>query len=62
VRDDAGQAIFSGDGSRIAFTNGDAKELWTMAKTGESAQKIADAGEDDQFGSLVWTSGDTSGL
>jgi len=60
VRDDAGQAIFSGDGSRIAFTNGDAKELWTMAKTGESAQKIADAGEDDQFGSLVWTSGDTS--
>lgn len=60
LREDAGQAVFSGDGSRIAFTNGDAKEIWTMARTGEGAQKVADAAEDDQFGGLVWAADDNT--
>ena len=61
LRDDAGQAVASGNGTRIAFTSGDAKRVLTMTSAGEGAQEIAVAPEGDQFGGLVWAPGD-SGL
>ncbi len=61
LRDDAGQAVASSDGTRIAFTSGDAKHVVTMTSTGEGAQEIAAAPEGDQFGALAWAAGD-SGL
>lgn len=55
IRDDAGQGSASADGGRVAFTRGDSKEIWTMTVTGEEAQRVAIAGDGDEFGGFVWS-------
>ena len=55
LRDDAGQANASPDGSQIAFDSGDFKEIWLMGANGEEPRRIIPAAEGKWFGQPVWS-------
>jgi Tol biopolymer transport system component len=49
LRDNAGDASVSPDGSQIAFVTGDAKEIWVMGANGENPQKVLSGSTGDVF-------------
>jgi Tol biopolymer transport system component len=54
LREDAGGASASPDGSRIAFTSGNGKEVWLMGANGEEPQQIVAGAEGDSFQWPLW--------
>ena len=55
LRDNAGDASFSPDGSQIAFVNGpfaNAKEIWVMGANGENPQKVLSGSQGDVFAAV----------
>ena len=59
LRDDAGAASVSPDGSHIAFTNGIAvgtngKEIWLMGANGEEPKQVVAGTEGDSFPGVLW--------
>ena len=59
LRDDAGAASPSPDGSRIAFTSaigpaGNGKEIWVMSADGEEPRKVVASAENDRFARASW--------
>ncbi len=54
LREDAGGASASPDGSRIAFTSGNGKEIWLMGANGEEPQPIVAGAEGDSFQWPLW--------
>jgi Tol biopolymer transport system component/predicted Ser/Thr protein kinase len=55
LRDDAGQASASPDGSQIAFVSGDGKEIWLMAANGEEPRRIIAAAEREFLVEPAWS-------
>src|SRR6266705_205249 len=54
LREDAGGASASPDGSRIAFTSGNGEEIWLMGANGEEPQPIVAGAEGDSFQWPLW--------
>ena len=54
LRDDAGQASASPDGSQIAFVTRDGKEIWLMGANGEEPRRIIVAAEGEFFVGTEW--------
>ena len=52
LRDNAGDASVSPDGSQIAFVTGDAKEIWVMGANGENPQKVLSGSTEDVFAAV----------
>jgi Tol biopolymer transport system component/predicted Ser/Thr protein kinase len=52
LRDNAGDASVSSDGSQIAFVTGDAKEIWVMGANGENPQKVLSGSAGDDFAAV----------
>jgi len=55
LRDDAGQASASPDGSQIAFVSGDNKEIWIMGANGEEPRRIIADDDAEFFGKPFWS-------
>jgi eukaryotic-like serine/threonine-protein kinase len=55
LRDDAGQASASLDGSQITFVSGDGKEIWLMHANGEEPRRIIAAAEGEFLGEPRWS-------
>jgi serine/threonine protein kinase len=55
LRDDAGQASASLDGSQITFVSGDGKEIWLMRANGEEPRRIIAAAEGEFLGEPRWS-------
>ncbi len=56
MRDDAGRAAVSPDGTRIAFiTSRLANEIWVMGTSGEQPRKLLEGTTDDRFLQLQWS-------
>ena len=54
LREDAGGASLSPDGSRIAFTSGSSEEIWLMGANGEEPKRIVAGAEGDSFQGPLW--------
>jgi Tol biopolymer transport system component/predicted Ser/Thr protein kinase len=54
LRDDAGQASASPDGSQIAFVTRDGKEIWLMGANGEEPRRIISAAEGEFLAGVQW--------
>jgi serine/threonine protein kinase/Tol biopolymer transport system component len=54
LRDDAGQASASPDGSQIAFVTRDGKEIWLMGANGEEPRRIILAAEGEFLAGTEW--------
>ena len=54
LRENASEASASPDGSRIAFTSGNAEEIWLMGANGEEPQRIVAGAEGDSFQGPLW--------
>jgi serine/threonine protein kinase len=55
LRDDAAAWDLSPDGSRIVFSPDGNRELWVMNGSGESAQRLFDAGDASEFDAVQWS-------
>jgi eukaryotic-like serine/threonine-protein kinase len=55
LRNDALAWSISPDGSLIAFTTADEREMWLMGIGGESPRKLGDAGENNWFTHVEWS-------
>src|ERR1700751_508743 len=54
LREDAGGASLSPDGSHIAFTSGSSEEIWLMGANGEEPKRIVAGAEGDSFQGPLW--------
>ena len=54
LREDAGGASISPDGSHIAFTSGSGEEIWLMGPNGEEPKRIVAGAEGDSFQGPLW--------
>ena len=54
LREDAGGASLSPDGSHIAFTSGSGEEIWLMGANGEEPRRIVAGAEGDSFQGPLW--------
>jgi len=52
LRDNAGEASVSPDGSQIAFVTGDAKEIWVMGANGENPQRVLSSSAGEVFAAV----------
>jgi len=54
LREDAGGASISPDGSHIAFTSGNGEEIWLIGTNGEEPKRIVAGAEGDSFQGPLW--------
>ena len=54
LREDAGGASLSPDGSHIAFTSGSGEDIWLMGSNGEEPKRIVAGTEGDSFQGPLW--------
>jgi DNA-binding winged helix-turn-helix (wHTH) protein/Tol biopolymer transport system component len=52
--DDAGQAVASSDGSRVAFTRHGNAEVWVADNHGQNQRRLVPGAEGDNISSLLW--------
>jgi DNA-binding winged helix-turn-helix (wHTH) protein/Tol biopolymer transport system component len=55
LRNDATAWSVSPDGSTVAFTTVEEREMWLMGVEGESPRRLADAGEKNWFTQIQWS-------
>jgi DNA-binding winged helix-turn-helix (wHTH) protein/Tol biopolymer transport system component len=53
--EDAGQAVATSDGSRLAFTRHGGAEVWVADGRGQNPRKLVDGAEGDTIFSLLWS-------
>jgi DNA-binding winged helix-turn-helix (wHTH) protein/Tol biopolymer transport system component len=54
LMEDAGQAVVSTDGSKVAFTRHSNAELWVADSRGQNQRRLVAGAEGDTISSLIW--------